>query len=64
MPSFIGSIVISSEDKKRFERFSHLSPPKLYGFVGEDAHESLIDYCKKLHNLGLLDLHSVSYTTL
>lgn len=62
LPIIIGT-VMSFDDPKRFKRFTHLVPPRFNDVVDEDAYEFLINYRDKLHNLGLLELHKVTYTT-
>lgn len=63
MSALIASTIISFKDQKRFERFTHLGPPRFSGVIGEDAYEFLIDYLEKLLNLGSLESHGISYTT-
>lgn len=58
----LGSI-ISSDDHKRFERFIHLGLLKFSGAIGEDAYELFVDCKEKLHNLGSLEFHRITYTT-
>ena len=60
--NFLGTMM-SSDDQKRFGRFIHLAPSKFSGVIGENAYEFLIDCQEKLHNLGSLESHGVSYTT-
>ncbi|PHT78051.1 hypothetical protein T459_16103 [Capsicum annuum] len=43
MPHFTESIIMSSEDQKRFERFTYLGPPRFSGVMDEDAYEFLVD---------------------
>lgn len=57
------SIILSSNDPKRYERFTHLVPPRFIGAVDKDDYEFFINCLEKLHNLGLLESHGVSYTT-
>lgn len=63
MPLIITSVAMSYKDYKRFDRLTYLVLHRFSGFVGKDAYDFLMDYHKKLHNLGLLESYGVSYTT-
>ena len=63
MSPLVVSTVMSFKDQKRFERFTHLGPPRFNGTVDENSYEFLIDLREKLHNLGSLESHGVAYTT-
>lgn len=63
MPIIIMSIVMSSRDQKRFEILIHLEPLTYSGVVDKHSYNFLIDYCRKSHNLGLLESHGITYTT-
>lgn len=63
MPPIISSKVMSFEDQKMFEKFTHLGPASFSGGVGEDVYELLIACCKKFQNLGFLESHRVSHMT-
>lgn len=36
-----------------------LTPTTFFGALGEDAHEFLVAYEDRIHNLGLVDSHSM-----
>lgn len=63
MPPFAVSIIMSFEDQKRFERFTHLGPPRFSDVVEKDAYEFLIDFGERFYNFILLELHGIAYTT-
>lgn len=63
MSPIIASTVMSSKDHKGFEIFTHFGPSRFNSIISNDPYDLLIDYREISHNLGLLKLHDVTYTT-
>lgn len=63
IPPLVMSTIMSSKDQKQFQRFTRSGPSRFSGVVHENAYKFLTDYREKLYNLGLHELHGVSYTT-
>lgn len=55
--------MMSSNDQKRFKRFTHFTPPKFVSAIKENAYKFSLNTLESLHNLISLESHGVVYMT-